>query len=173
DESTDVYTSQLALDLTGPVDADRLREAARAMLDQHANLRAGFRQTPDGRWLQVVPGPVPMPFRTVDVSSFGAPEDEARAIAEHERAVPFDLRRPPLLRWVLVRLGEDRHRLILTNHHILLDGWSMPVLFTQMFAHYRRAIGVADPVPGIAVPAPYRDYLSWLAGADREAAEAA
>ncbi|MGW2714820.1 amino acid adenylation domain-containing protein, partial [Streptomyces sp. NPDC001356] len=167
-DDLDVYTSQLALDLTGALDADRLREAARAVLDRHANLRAGFRQSADGRWLQVVPGAVTAPFRTLDVSAYDTPEDEARAVADRERNTPFDLRRPPLLRWVLVRLGEDRHRLILTNHHILLDGWSMPVLFTQMFAHYRQTAA-----PGLTVAAPYRDYLAWLADADRPAAEAA
>nr|WP_260697089.1 non-ribosomal peptide synthetase [Streptomyces sp. 130] len=168
EQTTDVYTAQLALDLTGPLDVDRLRESAQAVLDRHANLRAGFRQTADGRWLQVVPASATAPFRTLDVSAYDAPEDEARAVADRERAMPFDLRRPPLLRWVLVRLGEDRHRLILTNHHILLDGWSMPVLFTQMFAHYRQTAA-----PGPTVSGPYRDYLAWLAQADRPAAEAA
>ncbi|WP_143070990.1 condensation domain-containing protein, partial [Streptomyces malaysiense] len=95
------------------------------------------------------------------------PEGAAGAVAEEERGRGFDLRRPPLLRWVLVRLGEERHRLILTNHHILLDGWSMPVLFRELFTLYREG--------GAVLPAvrPFGDYLSWLAGVDREAAEAA
>ncbi|MFI7388703.1 amino acid adenylation domain-containing protein [Streptomyces sp. NPDC049813] len=178
EQATDVYTSQLALDLTGPLDVERLRAAAQAVLDRHANLRAAFRQAADGRWMQVVtgsvPGSVPAPFRTLDVSSYDAPEDEAAAVADRERATPFDLRRAPLLRWVLVRLGVDRHRLVLTNHHILLDGWSMPILFTQMFAHYRQTAAPGLSVtPGPEVAAPYRTYLTWLADADRPAAEAA
>ncbi|MFI7388886.1 amino acid adenylation domain-containing protein, partial [Streptomyces sp. NPDC049813] len=172
EQGTDVYTAQFVLELTGPLDVERLRAAAQAVLDRHANLRAAFRQTADGRWMQVVtgsvPGSVPAPFRTLDVSSYDTPEDEAAAVADRERATPFDLRRAPLLRWVLVRLGTDRHRLVLTNHHILLDGWSMPVLFRELLAFYRQ--GGAAGLPAVR---PFGAYLAWLAEADRPAAEAA
>ncbi len=170
----DVYTSQLVLDLTGPLDTARLTAAAQSVLDRHANLRAGFRQTAEGQWLQVVAARAEAPFTVLDVTASTTPEAEAEAVAERERSQPFDLRRPPLLRWALVRTGDERHRLILTNHHILLDGWSMPVLMTQMFGHYRSATaGTTDQSPAATHVRPYGDYLAWLAGVDRSAAESA
>ncbi|WP_405783771.1 amino acid adenylation domain-containing protein [Streptomyces sp. NBC_00859] len=166
-DELDVYTSQLTLELTGVLDAGRLREATQGLLDRHANLRSRFRQTPEGQWVQVVPGRVETPFRVLDVSASSLPEDDVQALVDAERGRSFDLAGSPLLRWVLVRLGAERHRLVLTNHHILLDGWSMPVLFGELFQLYRRGAGV------LPVVRPFGDYLAWLAGADRGAAELA
>src|SRR5262249_58044821 len=76
---------------------------------------------------------------------------------------------PPLIRFTLVRMGETEHRLVLTNHHLLLDGWSTPVLVQELLALYRER-GDAAALPRLA---PYRDYLAWLARQDRAAAVAA
>nr|BFE81282.1 hypothetical protein GCM10020093_038830 [Planobispora longispora] len=86
-------------------------------------------------------------------------------MAAEERARRFDLARPPLLRFVLVRLAPDAHRLILTNHHILLDGWSTPLLAAELLTLY--AEGEAAPAP------PYENYLAWLDRQDRTAAREA
>ncbi|MGW2090117.1 amino acid adenylation domain-containing protein, partial [Streptomyces sp. NPDC001880] len=172
-DHVDVYTSQLVLDLSGALDAERLRQAAQQLLDRHANLRAGFRQSADGRWVQVVPGRVEAPFRVVEAPQNADPEETVRALADDERACAFDVARPPLVRWVLVRLGAEHSRLILTNHHILLDGWSMPVLFSELFGLYQQATGTDGFGVAPAVVRPYSDYLSWLAAADRPAAELA
>ena len=71
----------------------------------------------------------------------------------------------PLLRVSLVGMGPERHRLVISNHHILLDGWSMPVLLDELFRLYRGE--TLAPAPS------YRTYLAWLAGQDREGARAA
>ncbi|TRV70705.1 non-ribosomal peptide synthetase, partial [Streptomyces sp. 130] len=167
EQTTDVYTAQFVLELTGALDVERLHDAARQLLDRHANLRAALRKAADGTPYQAIVRLAETPFEICDLSAGPDPEGAATAVAVEERRRGFDLSRPPLLRWVLVRLGEDRHHLILTNHHILLDGWSMPVLFRELLALYRR--------DGAALPAvrPFGDYLSWLAEADRPAAEAA
>ncbi|WP_230884573.1 non-ribosomal peptide synthetase [Planomonospora sp. ID82291] len=154
----DVYTAQVTLDLDGPLDAVRLRRAAEGLLERHPNLRAGFWHEDLSRPVQVVPERVDLPWREV------AGEDPDRVTAE-ERERRFDLARPPLLRFALVRLAPDRHRLVLTHHHILLDGWSTPILITELLALY---LGVeAAPAP------PYKGYLAWLARQDRDAAREA
>nr|PPQ60232.1 hypothetical protein C5F59_28810 [Streptomyces sp. QL37] len=166
-DQADVYIAQFVLELTGVVDADRLRAAFAGLLGRHGNLRAGFRQSAEGTAYQVVPAEVEVPFRVVDVSGAADAEAAVRELAEEERARPFSLDEPPLLRLVLAKLGESRYRLVFTNHHILLDGWSMPVLFGELFTLYRQGPG------GLAAVRPYRDYLSWLADVDRGAAEVA
>ncbi|MBX6768398.1 MAG: non-ribosomal peptide synthetase, partial [Actinomadura rubrobrunea] len=134
----DVYTAQIAVDLVGPLDTGALRAAAETLLRRHANLRAGFRQRKDGGAVQVVHRRVRLPWEEADLTALPPErrEAEARTLAEAARLRPFDLARPPLLRFLLIRLAPDRHRLVFTNHHILLDGWSTPVLQTELFALY-------------------------------------
>ncbi|MEU9845389.1 condensation domain-containing protein, partial [Actinomadura sp. NPDC048032] len=134
----DVYTAQIVFDLHGPLDADALKAAAAALLRRHANLRAGFRQRKEGSPVQVVQRTVRLPWQDEDLSALPGPEREARAreLADAERARPFDMARPPLLRFMLIRLADGLHRMVFTNHHILLDGWSTPVLQTELFALY-------------------------------------
>ncbi|WP_433258995.1 amino acid adenylation domain-containing protein [Streptosporangium sp. CA-135522] len=151
--AVDVYTAQLVLDLTGPLDAARLRTAAERLVARHPNLRASFqlREEP----VQLVHRRVEVPWREVVTA-------DPDGVAAEERARRFDLAAPPLLRFALVRLAPDRHRLILTNHHILLDGWSTPLLAAELFALYEGAEPPAAP--------PYKGYLAWLARQDRAAA---
>ncbi|MEV4440247.1 amino acid adenylation domain-containing protein, partial [Streptomyces sp. NPDC049577] len=169
--SADVYTAQVQLDLDGELDAALLHAAARALLDRHPGLRAAFHHSGPARPVQVIPGHAELPWREADLSGLDAAGREARAeaLAAEERARGFDLDRPPLLRCALVRLAADRHRLVLTNHHLLLDGWSMPVLIRELLTLY--AAG-ADPraLPRVR---PYRDFLEHLAAADHDAARAA
>ncbi|MEU2080264.1 condensation domain-containing protein, partial [Streptomyces sp. NPDC013489] len=140
-DRADVYVAQFVLELTGVVDAGRLRTAFADLLDRHGNLRAGFRRMADGRALQVISHKAEVPFRVVDVSAAVDVEAAVEELAVEERARPFVLDAPPLVRLVLARLAEDRFRLVFTNHHILLDGWSMPVLFGELFTLYRQGAG--------------------------------
>ncbi|MFD0684690.1 amino acid adenylation domain-containing protein [Actinomadura fibrosa] len=171
DSGHDVYTAQIVFDLRGPLDADALRAAAATLLRRHANLRAGFRQRKEGTPVQVVHRQVRLPWENADLSGLGEAEREAeaRALAERERARPFDMAKPPLLRFLLIRLADDLHRMVFTNHHILLDGWSTPVLQTELFALYL-AKGDDTGMPRVT---PYKNYLAWLAQQDRSAAEEA
>lgn len=162
----DSYVVQQILELAGPVDGDTLRRAAQTLLDRHAPLRAAFRQRPDGNPVQIITERPALPWREVDLSAQDEPVrgQLAEAVAADERAVPFDLARPPLLRCALVRLGADRSALVLTFHHIVADGWSLPVLHRELMASYGTD---TPPLPDVA---PYRDHLRRLAGLDRAAA---
>ncbi|WUO35196.1 amino acid adenylation domain-containing protein [Streptomyces sp. NBC_00286] len=165
----DTYVVQQALELSGPVDGETLRRAAQRVLERHAPLRACFRQLADGRPVQIVTDGLELPWREVDLSEQNA---EARptladAVAADERARRFDLARPPLLRCALVRLDENRSRLLLTFHHIVADGWSLPVLHRELMACY------GDTPAELPEVAPYDAYLRRLATADRDAAREA
>ncbi|MFA1545317.1 amino acid adenylation domain-containing protein, partial [Actinomadura chokoriensis] len=163
DSGSDVYTAQLVLDFEGPLDAAALRAAGQGLTGLHPGLRAAFAQTGDGTPVQIVYGEAEAPWREIDLD--GARADEVRRVMTDERARPFDLERPPLLRFALLRLGPDRHRLLLTAHHILLDGWSIPVLAGELLTLYSggRPAGTA----------PYKKHLAWLDAQDRDAAREA
>ncbi|BBZ22578.1 non-ribosomal peptide synthetase [Mycolicibacter hiberniae] len=159
-DGLDIYTVQFVIDIVGPVDAALLRRSAQTMLARHANLRASFWDVDLPHPVQIIPAKVVLPWREID----SAPS-EFEEIARAERTANFDLARGPLLRFVLARSAPGQYRLILTVHHLLLDGWSMAVFFDEMVAIYRA--GGTDPLPP---PRPYRDYIGWLAGQDTDAA---
>ncbi|MEU8820497.1 amino acid adenylation domain-containing protein [Actinoplanes sp. NPDC048796] len=159
-DTVDPYVVQQVLDLSGPVDPGRMRAAGQALLDRHPSLRASFVDGPEGTLRQVVAARAALPWQFLDLT-----DEEFERFAAVDRARPFDLATPPLLRLTLVRLSDQRHRLVLTNHHVLLDGWSTPLAVRELFDLYA---GRALPAPR-----PYRDYLRWLLGTDRAAAEAA
>ncbi|OXM68368.1 non-ribosomal peptide synthetase [Amycolatopsis vastitatis] len=168
EDGVDVYQSQRILDLDGPLDAGRLRAAWHQVAARHASLRASFHQLASGETVQVVAGDVEIPWREADLSHLGEADAAAevdRLLAE-DQADRFDVTRPPLLRLLLIRLGEDRHRFVVTSHHVLLDGWSTPIVLGEMSAAY-----AGEPVP--TAPPSYRDYLAWLSRQDAEATRAA
>ena len=136
-QAPDVYTVQHFFDLDGPADPARLRAAGQALLDRHVNLRAGFRMLGSGQAVQLIPVRVVLPWREVDLSGRADPQAAAEALARQDRERRFDLAAPPLLRFVLARLDTDRWRLVITGHHLLTDGWSMPVLGRELLALYR------------------------------------
>ncbi|WP_218038469.1 amino acid adenylation domain-containing protein [Acrocarpospora pleiomorpha] len=148
-DDLDVYTSMTYLDLEGPVDG--LSERMERLLARHDALRAAFLTEGFDRPVQVVPAEVALPWREVDLT--GDPGRLAD-LEREELTRRFDVTAPPLLRCVLVRLAPGRHRLLLTSHHLVADGWSTPLIVRELVS------GVADPAP------PYRDYLAWLARRD-------
>ncbi|MEU1311687.1 amino acid adenylation domain-containing protein [Streptomyces cinnamoneus] len=169
ERGADVYNVQMALDLQGRLDAEVLREAARTVLRRHDNLRAAFRPGGSGQSLQVIPEEVELPWTEADLSALGAREQQEaldRLMAD-DLALRFDLQQPPLLRFTLVRLGDESYRLLFTNHHILLDGWSAPLVMGELFELYGRR----GDASGLPAPVPYRDYLAWLARQDRQVSE--
>ncbi len=122
--SIDAYTVQVALHLKGAVDPVRMRRAATALLDRHANLRVAFVPARDGTFVQVVPADVDLPFREIDLTDLpeAARSAELDRVLTADRATPFDTSRAPLVRFVLVTTGSHESRLVWTNHHTLLDG---------------------------------------------------
>ena len=92
-------------------------------------------------------------------------DEQIQAVCAGERAAVCDLADPPAFRVALIRTAEDRHRFVLTNHHIVLDGWSLPILLREIFASYHGQ--------RLAAAVPYRRFVTWLADRDRDAARAA
>ncbi len=165
------YVGQLVCDLVGDLDVAAFERAWRDVVRRHAVLRTGFARPASERPLQVVRGEVELPVRGEDWRGLSPAEREARLddvlAADRERG--FDPARPPLMRLALFRTGERRHRLVWTHHHLLLDGWSLPLVFRDVAAAYdARAAGREPPAaPG----RPFRDYVAWLARQDAAAAE--
>ncbi|WP_369237454.1 amino acid adenylation domain-containing protein [Streptomyces sp. R21] len=170
-EGVDFYNMQAPFELTGDLDAAALRKACAAVLDRHSSLRAGFLQRRSGEAVQAVAAKVELPWAEADLSAFGEREQRARLarLLAEDRERRFDMRRPPLVRFTLVRLAPERHVLVVTNHHILVDGWSLPIVIRDVFRSYARG----GDASGLEPVAPFSDYLGWLQEQDRQEAERA
>ena len=171
DEAPDTYRIQQTLIVDGPMDTERFRASWQALLNRHAALRACFHRRKTGEMVQLIPREVKLPWEERDLSHLAEPDAlaEVSVIAERARAERFDLARPPLLRLVLIRLGPERHCLVTTSHHLVMDGWSRAILESELLEIYA-AGGAAS---GLRSAGSYRDYLAWLDRQDKETARAA
>ena len=170
-QGPDIYTMQIAFVIDGPLQSDVLQAAAEALVQRHASLRAAFRHDNLSRPVQVIVPTVRVPWRSIDLSLLddAAREQRLTQILAEDCGERFDLAAPPLVRFSLIRLGADHYRLLFTHHHILMDGWSVPVLVQELLTLYARR-GDGRALPRVT---PYRDYLAWIAAQDRTAAVAA
>ncbi len=170
-QGPDVYTVQLELELEGLLDPAVLESSLQAVVARHASLRAGFRHEQLSRPVQVVVARAAVPWRLIDLSGrdAAAQQRELSKIIEADRLERFDLAVPPLMRFALIKLAADRHRLLISNHHLLMDGWSAPILVRELLEVYAQH-GSAASLPRVT---PYRDYLTFIARQDRAAGLAA
>jgi mycobactin peptide synthetase MbtF len=163
-DDADPYVIAMAADVVGPLDVSLLRECAGTMLTRHPNLRASFVHGNLSRPVQVIPSSVELPWRCVR-----AVPDEVGVLEAEERRRRFDVGRGPLIRFLLIELPDQHWHLAVVAHHIVIDGWSLPLFVSEMLALYRAAGDTAAlPSP----PRPYRDYIGWLAGRDQMASRA-
>ncbi|ORB10749.1 condensation domain-containing protein, partial [Mycobacterium noviomagense] len=158
----DLYAVQIDFTVTGPLDEHRLRDAVHAVGNRHPHLVARFCDRFDEP-VQIIPAEPIVPWRYVEPDG-GDVEDQVRQVCADERAAVCDLTHQPAFRAALIRTASDRHRFVLTNHHIAMDGWSMPILLGEIFAGY-----YGQQLPA---PVPYRRFVTWLAARDHDAAQA-
>ncbi|WP_353507209.1 amino acid adenylation domain-containing protein [Gordonia sp. ABSL1-1] len=164
DEAVDVYVTQAVLDLDASVDLDRLRRATDELLGHHRALRSGFLRVPSGAVVAVVPDRVQVPWRVVDADA--ADTDGVATVEEvkaTERITHFDLDAPPLLRVVAVRHGGGVS-VVISNHHILFDGWSGPLVLADLLALY--ATGATYTAQTGSGTGDFADYLRYLSRLD-------
>ncbi|WCX38480.1 non-ribosomal peptide synthase/polyketide synthase [Pseudomonas aeruginosa] len=166
------YNLPSAVRLNGPLDRQALERAFASLVQRHETLRTVFPRGADDSLAQA---PLQRLLEVAFEDCSGLPEAEQEARlreeAQRESLQPFDLCEGPLLRVRLIRLGEERHVLLLTLHHIVSDGWSMNVLIEEFSRFYSAYATGAEPgLP--ALPIQYADYAlwqrSWLEAGEQE-----
>jgi amino acid adenylation domain-containing protein len=152
---TALYNIPEAVRLRGALDVPALAAALAAIVRRHESLRTTFRSV-RGEAVQVVGPATPPDLPLIDLSALPAERrrDEAGGRIQEAADRPFDLERGPLLRALLVRLGEDDHLAGFTVHHIVGDAWSTGVLIRELAALYNSA-----PLPEL--PVQYADFAAW------------
>ncbi|MEZ0354414.1 amino acid adenylation domain-containing protein [Mycobacterium sp. pR1184] len=163
--SDDLYAVQLDITVSGALDPLRLREAVRAVVTRHPNVVARFVED-FGEPVQVLLADPVLAWQYVELNPADADvEEQVQQLCAAERVAVCDLAAQPPFRAAVIRTAGDRYRFVLTNHHIVLDGWSKPILLREIFAIYHGAQLPAAPS--------YRSFVRWLSERDRAAAQAA
>ncbi|HEX4959260.1 MAG TPA: amino acid adenylation domain-containing protein [Thermoanaerobaculia bacterium] len=166
-----VYVTQVGCTLPADLDPGLFRQAWERLVQRHTVLRTAFLWEGLDEPLQVVRKQVSIPWRERDWRGLSTEEQQRRREELRQggdRHTPLPLDGAPLMRFSLVRLDRELE-FLWTSHHLLLDGWSLPLLFQELAAVYAALREGREPV---LLPAPpFGDYIVWLRQQDLSRAE--
>ncbi len=155
------YKISRALKIEGPLNVDALKQALNAIVARHESLRTTF-DTVNGQPVIVIAQTLDASLRAIDLAALPEREQEIRVrdLSTKEKTLSFNLCQGPLFRVLLVRLGEVKHVLLVTTHHIVSDGWSIELFFAELNQTYDDSIrGSACSLPEL--PIQYSDFALW------------
>jgi amino acid adenylation domain-containing protein len=149
--------------LTGPLCLPALAAGLSRVVDRHEALRTTFPLV-GGQPVQAIspvpPEGVPLPLADLSGLPAAAGRSEAERLSGEAACRPFDLTRGPLLRILLLRMAGEEHRLSMTLHHAVADGWSLDIFARELSALYGAAL--ADGPEALApLPIQYADFAVW------------
>jgi amino acid adenylation domain-containing protein len=161
------YNVPIATLVKGPAELTALRQALAAVCSRHESLRTTFGLV-DGVPVQLIAPALEVPVPLVDLSLLSRRIAAGRIDAEVDRiccdifVLPFDLATGPLLRAVLLRLAPERHVLVLVQHHVVSDGWSIGILIRDLLTLYRAFLKGENPAAALPpLPIQYADFAVW------------
>jgi len=157
-----VYFEQYSWTLQGNLDIIAFRHAWQSVLERHSVLRTCFVWESLKEPVQVVHRQVTLPFLQHDWQTLSKDEQQAKLenFLQADREQGFELTRAPLMRLTLVQFSETCHNFIWSHHHLLLDGWSVAIIFKEVLVFYK-AFSNGEGV-NLEPLRPYRDYVVWL-----------
>ncbi|AKT37645.1 amino acid adenylation domain-containing protein [Chondromyces crocatus] len=172
DPGSGVYVEQLAFRIEGKLDPAALQASWQALLARHPILRTAFVHGDLDEPLQLVRPAAALTWIQYDWRALPPAERAAQldAFMDRDRARGFDLADAPLMRLTVFRTEDEAHELVWTHHHLLLDGWSLPIVFKDLLTAYDAC--QKGEAPRLGAVRPYRDYIAWLAEQDLAQAEA-
>lgn len=169
--SWDPYLVRFAMRFDGIDDLDRLRRSWLAVGERHPQLAGNIRSEGLPHPVLLMTAEARIAWRDVDLRGESDPEAAAMRIYHDEGHRRIDLERGPLTRIVAARVGESSYELVCTAHHIVVDGWSIPIMVSDLMELYR-ADGSSDAAD-LAAPTPIRQHAAWIAAQDTAASTAA
>ena len=171
-EGSDAYIEQFILDLEGEINEEIFRKSWEYVISRHQALRSSFRWKGIPKPVQIVEKEVTVEWTNEDWSKNSDEifEDKFIQLRLKDRQNLFDMEKAPLTRFVLIKSAPSSFRLLWTFHHILMDGWSYPVLIGEVLRAYTSIAG--GVTPAFENPVPYKSYISWLNKQDKISAEA-
>jgi amino acid adenylation domain-containing protein len=155
DPKSDVYLQQLIIDFAQEIAPDDLELKVNALVKKHIALRTSFKWSDPRHPTQHISEGIKVPWELIDLSA--SPPNAINLkwgwILEVDQMKLFDLSKPPLLRFTLVKLARNSWRLVWTFHHIILDGYSQLIFIKALLSK--------DAVEPYSITDPYEDFLIW------------
>ncbi|MEH2140423.1 amino acid adenylation domain-containing protein [Nostoc sp.] len=170
-EST-IYFEQFQLTLHGNLDPGIFERAWQLLVERHSALRTLFVWKNRKQSVQVVRKAVNLPWSNLDWRIFTRQEQEIslNSFLDLDRKQWFELDKAPLMRFALIRVADETYEFVWSFHHLLVDGWSWPIIVKELFALYESIQNGQQLY--IAPSRPYRDYINWLQQQDLTSAKA-
>nr|WP_324251528.1 non-ribosomal peptide synthase/polyketide synthase [Photorhabdus thracensis] len=160
DGVSDIYHIPVALRLRGQFDIAVWQQALNALFARHEALRSVFIAVDGQPQVRLLAPDSGLTLSQRDLRGIPDVETVLERLSTEEAYTPFDLMRGPLIRASLIRLADDEYQFLLTQHHIVSDGWSVNVLIRELSTLYTAFLAEqADPLPPLAIQ--YPDYAAW------------
>ncbi|SFJ64597.1 non-ribosomal peptide synthetase [Thermoflavimicrobium dichotomicum] len=171
DEGEGDYVVQMMFTLAGKLDVPAFMEAWKRIAQRYSVLRTAIVAEGLARPHQVVLKQVELPILVEDWTERTPAEQEdfLQSYLEQDRKRGFSLNQAPFMRLALFKQGEESYQFVWTYHHVILDGWSMPLIFQDLFTLYE-SLTTEQPIQ-LEEVRPYREYIAWLQKQDQEEAE--
>jgi iturin family lipopeptide synthetase B len=153
------YNMPQAYLIHGDLDSRRMREALARIVQRHEILRTAFVEI-DGAPRQQILNAIPLDLEQLDLTDRADPESDARDIVEQEAILSFDLAEPPLLRFKLLQVAQQKWVLLMNMHHIVGDGWSLNILFRELVQIFD-SLRTSERRELAPLRIQYKDFSEW------------
>ncbi|HLP60519.1 MAG TPA: amino acid adenylation domain-containing protein, partial [Candidatus Deferrimicrobium sp.] len=165
DPQSRVYFEQLSLNISGEIDIELFKKAWDIVIKTNETLRTVFRWEKLEKPSQIILKQHPCEIRSHDLSGV----DNLEEIKTKDRDEGFDLTRVPF-RIILCKLAEAQYEMVISNHHILYDGWSNGIILKEFFNTYH-ALSKGEQAPPLPTKPSFKEYIKWLQNRDKKKQE--
>lgn len=162
------YIIQLSFDLVGELNISHFKTSWEMLVAKHSNLRTSFHAEAMSVPVQCVYSAIELPLTVLDFQgkNQSALIDEIDLFLDKDAQTPFTLTKAPLFRLSLIKLSPSRTKLVFAVHHIISDGWSLPVIFGEYMSSYQSLINQTEPAIKFEHDN-FKDYIRYISGKGR------
>jgi amino acid adenylation domain-containing protein/non-ribosomal peptide synthase protein (TIGR01720 family) len=171
DPTSRVYLIQCIFNIDGKLNRSAWTKAWERVIARHQILRTSFFWQDLDQPVQIVQRNFELPWHELDWRSLSLTQqqEDLQKFLQTDRARGIELDRAPLMRCTLIQLSDDTYHFIWSHHHLIVDGWSFPIILGEVFSIYKASNKGSEP--NLAVPIPFKNYISWLQQQDLSQAE--
>ncbi|MEC1022070.1 bacitracin non-ribosomal peptide synthetase BacA [Bacillus paralicheniformis] len=172
DQTSGAYLQQMVIELKGRVYPDILEESFHEIVKRHEILRASFEYEITAEPRQIIARERKTPLTSIDLTGENRTHQHRfiETYLKEDQEKGFDLSSEALMRICLIKMNDESYRLIWSHHHILLDGWCLGIVMSELFSLYGKIM--KGESRQLKEPKPYGDYIKWLEKQDQEEAAA-
>ncbi|WP_275667432.1 non-ribosomal peptide synthetase [Bacillus swezeyi] len=168
DQTSSAYFQQIVIDLKGQIHADILEASFNDIIKRHEILRASFEYEVVEEPRQIISAERKIAFKSIDLTEHNNVQKEilTEKYLKEDKEKGFDLGSESLMRACLIRMNDQSYQLIWSHHHILLDGWCLGIILSELFSIYEKRM--KGETYQLEAPKPYSDYIKWLEKQDKD-----